>query len=129
MFIVFCNKNEYISSRGPWHNINLVNFTMHSVTSPQEFNDILSKNKYVFVDFYADWCGPCKMMTPVVEALERENTHVVFVKINVDSAQELTRTYGVSAMPTFMSFVNGKKTEQIMGANGPEVKRVISLMK
>ena len=102
---------------------------MRQVTSVQEFNNILSGNKYVFVDFYADWCGPCKMMTPVVEALERENGHIVFVKVNVDSAQELTRNYGISAMPTFMCFIDGVKKEEIMGANVGEVKRIISLMK
>lgn len=102
---------------------------MRQVTTIEEFESILKENKNVFVDFYADWCGPCKMIAPVVEGLERENPHIVFVKINVDEAQNLTRKYGVSAMPTFMGFINGVKDNEVMGADPAGIKRIISFLK
>lgn len=105
------------------------NSLMQSITSLSEFEQVLSSNKYVFVDFYADWCGPCRMISPIIENLSRANGHIVFVKINVDHAQELTRKYSVSAMPTFMAFTDGVKTKEIVGADKSGVEAAVSAMK
>ncbi|GKT96054.1 thioredoxin-like protein [Colletotrichum tofieldiae] len=80
-------------------------------TSLTEFNNLLSANTYVAVDFYADWCGPCHAIKPIYESLS--NTHgqpgsLAFVKVNVDAAQDIARRYNVTAMPTFMFFENGQ---------------------
>lgn len=101
---------------------------MQSVSSAAVFDDLLRKNKYVFVDFYADWCGPCKMIAPLVERMATANPHIVFVKVNVDEAQDLTRKYGVSAMPTFMAFTNGVKSAEVIGADKAGIERAVAAM-
>ncbi|KAL0931538.1 thioredoxin-like protein [Colletotrichum truncatum] len=80
-------------------------------SSLAEFDRLKSANTYLVADFYADWCGPCHAIKPMYENLA--NTHgqpgqLVFVKVNVDSATDIARRYGVTAMPTFMFFENGQ---------------------
>ena len=101
---------------------------MQSVNSIATFENILSKNKYVLVDFYADWCGPCKMIAPIVAKMAVANPHIVFVKVDVDEAQDLTRKYGVSAMPTFMAFTDGAKSAEIVGADKAGIERAVASM-
>ena len=74
--------------------------------------EVINSNCKVLVDFYADWCGPCKMMSPVVDEIADENTAVKVGKINVDDNQELAMKYSVMSIPTIMIFENGipKKT-------------------
>ena len=62
------------------------------------FNEALN-NKYVLVDFYADWCGPCKMVGPVLEELDAENDQLTIVKVNVDNELDLASKYGVQSIP------------------------------
>lgn len=102
---------------------------MQSVSSLTAFEDLLTKNKYVFVDFYAEWCGPCKMIAPVVEKMANSNPQIVFIKVNVDEAQDLTRKYGVSAMPTFIAFTNGVKSAEVIGADKAGIERAVAAMK
>lgn len=63
---------------------------------------ILESDKPVFIDFYADWCGPCKMVSPVMEELAKEYSRITFVKINVDENPESTTKYGIRSIPTFL---------------------------
>ena len=100
---------------------------LHISTVPA-FAELLNSNRNVIVDFYAEWCGPCKMIAPILERLAAANQHVTFVKVNVDEAQELTRKYGVSAMPTFMAFVNGSKVGEVMGADKAGIEKLIAAM-
>ena len=79
------------------------------------------KNKAVLVDFYAEWCGPCKMMTPILEQLEKDNTEVKIVKVNVDEAQELAMQYEVMSIPTIYIFKQGKPmSSPLMGVQTQE---------
>ena len=78
---------------------------------------VLRSNVPVFVDFYADWCGPCNMIAPTVEALSEEyEGKVKFVKINVDNNQELAMKYDVMSIPTGMLFENGTVKDSLIGA-------------
>src|SRR5437016_12445576 len=71
----------------------------------------------VFVDFYADWCGPCNMIAPTIETLSEEyEGKVKFVKINVDNNQELAMKYDVMSIPTGMLFENGVVKDSLIGA-------------
>ena len=77
--------------------------------------EVLKSEKPVLVDFYADWCGPCKMMAPAVEKLANEQDDVIVGKLNVDFAPELARTYKVFSIPTLILFKNGEAVEKRVG--------------
>lgn len=83
--------------------------------------DVLDAKGIVFVDFYADWCGPCKTTSPLVDELSEEyKGKMTFVKINVDAHQELAGQYNVFSIPTFIIFKAGKIITQFTGAQGKE---------
>lgn len=88
---------------------------MQNIKSVDEFKKILSENKKVVVDFYADWCGPCKMMSPMFEAAATEIKDVVFVKLNVDELQSIAQEFEISSIPTMILFKDGKLFEQSVG--------------
>lgn len=79
--------------------------------------EILESNVPVLVDFFASWCGPCKMMLPIVEELAKEASgRFKVAKINVDESNNLAQEYEVMSIPTFIVFKNGKEVERVMGA-------------
>ncbi len=88
---------------------------MKIIESVEEYDALLGETKSVFVDFYADWCGPCKMLGPVVEELANENPDVTFIKVNVDDTPEIAQRYGIMSIPTLISFKDGKVAAQTMG--------------
>ena len=94
------------------------------IKSNQEWTD-LKKNDLVIVDFTASWCGPCKAITPVYEQLAKDNQNIVFVKVDVDEMNQLAAQEGVSAMPTFMSFVKGQKYREMRGADRNGLQELI----
>lgn len=73
------------------------------------------KEGAVLVDFFATWCGPCKMLSPVLEEVAEENPDINILKIDVDEVSELAVRYGVQAIPTLMLFKNGQRVETRMG--------------
>ncbi|MBO7573180.1 MAG: thioredoxin [Bacilli bacterium] len=73
------------------------------------------KEGTVLVDFFATWCGPCKMLSPVLEEVAEENPDINILKIDVDEVSELAVRYGVQAIPTLMLFKNGQRVETRMG--------------
>lgn len=77
--------------------------------------EVLEESKTVVIDFYADWCGPCKMLSPVVEAVANEKENTKFVKINVDEAQELAVQYNIMSIPTLVVIKEGKEVNRTVG--------------
>ena len=74
-----------------------------------KFNDIINSNDLVLVDFYADWCGPCKMMSPILQEVKTNLKEVVkIIKVNVDQHQDLASHFMVRGVPTLMLFKKGK---------------------
>ena len=69
----------------------------------------------VLVDFYADWCGPCKMIAPIVEEIASERTDITVGKVNVDNDADIAIKYGVSSIPTLIVFKGGKETSRAVG--------------
>ncbi|HIH45906.1 MAG TPA: thioredoxin [Candidatus Nitrosotenuis sp.] len=85
--------------------------------SSSNFDSITSKG-LVLVDFWAEWCGPCKMMHPVFERMAKKYRHIKFTRVNVDQNQDISMKYGVQAIPTFILFKDGKQVERMTGAVG-----------
>lgn len=93
--------------------------------STKEFNDILI-NEYVLVDFYADWCGPCKMISRVVDDLSNEIDDVTFAKVNIDESSEIASMFNVMSIPTLILFKNGKVVGKRVGFQSKdELKKFI----
>ncbi len=100
---------------------------MEATQSKNSFWDIINADKPVLVDFYADWCGPCKMMTPVIEQLKTAvGDKARILKINVDMAPAVSSQYGVTGVPTFILFKKGNIVWRQSGAMGmDQLKRAI----
>lgn len=85
-------------------------------------DEVLKADKPVLVDFYADWCGPCRMMAPVIEKLAEEMAgEAVIGKLNVDDCEELAMKYSVMNIPTVILFKNGQEVNRVIGAQSQEV--------
>lgn len=80
------------------------------------FNEIKNSDKRVLLDFYADWCGPCKMVAPIIDEIAKENPQYTVGKINVDENPELAMEFGVSTIPNLVIMEGGKVINQIAGA-------------
>lgn len=79
-------------------------------------NEVKDSNKVVLVDFYADWCGPCKMMSPIIDEISGEvDDRVKVCKLNVDEATDMASEYGVMSIPTLIVFKNGEVFETLIG--------------
>ena len=94
-----------------------------------EFNEIIAKNKYVIVDFFADWCGPCKVIGPIFEKLSVENPDIVCLKVNVDEAPDISEKLAISAMPTFKAFRDGANVNSLTGASEPKLRSLFADIK
>ena len=86
------------------------------LTSDNFEAEVLNSDKPVLVDFYADWCGPCKMMAPVVDQIAEENDDIKVGKINVDDEQDLAAKYSVMSIPTIGFFKGGDIVDKSVGA-------------
>ena len=78
-------------------------------------NEILASEKRVLIDFYADWCGPCQMISPFIEQIANEHPEYVVAKVNVDEETELAAQYDVRGIPLLMVFENGEVIRQAAG--------------
>lgn len=77
--------------------------------------DELIKNDLVLVDFYATWCGPCQLLSPILEELEKENKDLTIVKIDVDKAENIARSHGVMSIPTIEIYKKGNLENKQIG--------------
>lgn len=80
----------------------------------QEFFEAIKGNK-VLIDCYAPWCGPCKMLSPIIDKVSEENETYEFYKLNVDNAQDIAMEYGIMSIPTLLIFEKGEKKNQFVG--------------
>ena len=92
-----------------------------NVTSENYESEVLKSEKIVLIDFYADWCGPCKMMSPVIDEIAEEMKETVKVgRINVDKHQDLAMEYGVMSIPTIVVLKNGEVQKTFVGVTDKE---------
>lgn len=82
----------------------------------ETFRDTLASNKTMLVDFYATWCGPCRMLSPILDEIRQEvGGNIVIGKVDVDECFDVARTYGVMSVPTLILFKNGEEDKRIIG--------------
>ena len=91
------------------------------------FDEIKNSDKVVLLDFYADWCGPCRMVSPIVDEIAEENSDVVVGKINVDDEQELASAFGVVSIPMLVVMKDGQEINRSVGAK-PKAQ-ILALLK
>ncbi len=85
------------------------------ITGENFDTEVMNSKKTVLLDFYADWCGPCKMIAPIVEELSNERTDIVVGKINVDDQPELANRFGISSIPTIVVMKNAEVANHAVG--------------
>ena len=81
----------------------------------KDFENIISNNDIALIDFYADWCGPCKALSPIIDDIAKNETHIAVGKVNVEEEKELATKYGVRSIPTMVVFKNGKEVNRLVG--------------
>lgn len=99
-----------------------------NITSDNYENEVLKSDKQVLIDFYADWCGPCKMMSPIIDKIAEELGETVKVgKINVDENQDLAMEYGIMSIPTIIILKNGEVKNTFVGVTDKnEIKQALN---
>ena len=98
-------------------NINTLNFE----------EEVIESDKPVLLDFWATWCGPCRMVSPIIEEIAEENTDVKVGKVNVDDQPELAARFGITSIPTLMVFKDGEVANQSVGYQSKD--QILSMLK
>ena len=91
------------------------------VTSSNFNEEVLNSSVPVLIDFYADWCGPCKILSPIVEEVSSKYEDVKFVKINIDNNQDIANEYRIMSIPTLVYIKGGEEQNRVLGAVGMDV--------
>ena len=91
------------------------NMRILDITSENFEKEVLKSEKPVLVDFYADWCGPCKMLSPIVDQVATENEDIKVCRINIDNEESLAIQYGIMSIPTLLVFKSGEVSNQTIG--------------
>lgn len=99
--------------------------TVHQVKTADEFRAALAEHKVVLVDFFADWCRPCDMISPKISEWSEQYPNIHYVKVDVDKLSAVSAEYGVSAMPTFLLFKDGEQVDKFVGADPPKLEALI----
>ena len=87
----------------------------HIIQNVEEFDALLKGDKDVLVDFFATWCGPCKMLAPILDKVASDMPQVKFGKVDVDQAMDLARRFGIRSIPDVLIFKNGAQVDHMLG--------------
>ena len=86
------------------------------VTDNSFESDVIKSDKPIVVDFWAEWCGPCKMIAPILEEIAAEEDNIKIAKVNVDDSPDLARRYEIMSIPALIVFENGEPAKKLIGA-------------
>ena len=90
------------------------------ITSKNFEDEVLNSDKITIIDFYADWCGPCKMMAPIINKIAEENNDIKVGKLNVDESGEIAGQFNIMSIPTILLFRNGKEFKRFVGVTSKD---------
>ena len=99
---------------------------IYNVTK-ESFEKIKESGQRVLIDFYADWCGPCKMVAPILHEIEEENKKLIIAKVNVDEVTSVAIEYGIQSIPTLLVMENGEIVNKAVGFRTKE--QILELIK
>ena len=101
-----------------------------NLTKDSYYNEVMETEKVVVIDFWATWCGPCKMMAPVVEEVAKDYPDVKVCKVNVDEEPELSNAFKIVSIPTIVVIKNGEIIDSVVGYRPKEdIEKIIKLVK
>ena len=97
-----------------------------TIETKQQFDEALASDSLVVVDFFATWCGPCKMIAPLLDKFSQEYSQVNFIKVDVDQFGSIAQEYEITSMPTVVFIKGGKEVQRVIGANPAALKQAIA---
>lgn len=99
---------------------------VHVIKSEAEFSEVIAQQNLVVVDFFATWCGPCKMIAPMLEKFATEYSSAGFYKVDVDELPSVAASQSVTSMPTLLFFKSGELVGKVIGANPAAIKQTLA---
>ena len=115
--IKISRKNHKMQKK--WYNVRKskeeIGMELFKVNSDNFDEEVLNSDKTVLIDFYADWCGPCKMFAPIIDEVANENQNIKVVKINIDDNQDIAAKYQIMSIPTLVIVRNGNEVARSVG--------------
>lgn len=103
---------------------------MKEISDIKEFNALLENNKWIFVDYFAEWCGPCKKITPYIEELSLIYHDIKFIKINIEANENIEKMVNkmkIESIPTFVLFKNGQEFGRVIGCSKDKIKDLLDV--
>ncbi|KAJ3430157.1 thioredoxin-like protein [Anaeramoeba flamelloides] len=96
------------------------------IGSSDQFQEVIGQNKLIIVDFSADWCGPCQIISKTFDELAKSYTEIGFYKVDVDELRDLSKSQKIKGIPTFLFFKKGEKVFEIIGAHKEKIIEAIN---
>jgi thioredoxin 1 len=94
---------------------------MRQIKTSDELGKVLKESETVIVDFYTTWCSPCQLITPFIENLASEFPHITVVKCDCENSEDITDTFGIKSIPTFIKFVKGRRETVVIGCDKTKI--------